>query len=208
MRALLAVVLLLFCSAAHAQQQNVWKHFLRPDLGLGIHVYSLAESDTTPQQDLNSRYNTVHLGGMVGLNLPFLPIADNFSAGLNPNVALTIALSGSGESQSMSIEAPVYATLKYGTDATWSGSKSIVGVTAGIGYQYTLFIFPATVVSYGLPSVMAEINFGKRRSDIGLIKFRYAVSLGNHIEPFTSGGTETQIVFTHHSFYLLFTPGY
>lgn len=208
---LAAAALSLLAVSLHAQDQpSVWKHLGRPDYALGLHFYSLSENENTAQQDLESRYNTVHLGAMAGLNLPFVPITDHLSAGLNPNIGVAFGLSGSMgpdgfDSRTISFEFPMYATIKYGTDATWAGSKTVIGASAGVGYHYTVFIIPSTVVTYGLPSVMAELNFGKRRSAMGLIKLRYSASLGSHSEDF---GDDGQIVFTHHSFYVMFTPGY
>jgi hypothetical protein len=206
------LVLLLFTSA-QAQEPSVWKSLSRFDFGMGIHAYSIATDDSVPAQDLNSRANLLHLGIMAGLNLPFVPIGEHMSLGFNPNIGFAVGLSGgfSNEgSQSMSLELPLYATMKFGTDATWLGAKFPVGATVGVGYHYSAFIFATTgvIVDYGLPSVMAELNFGKRRGDIGLVKIRYSLSLGSHTEHFNTDSPDDKLVFTHHSFYVLVTPGY
>lgn len=200
---------LLSAMAAHAQKPSVWKHITRPDIGLSLHMYSIADSDTTPKNDVDRRADRVQFGSALGLNLPFVEIASNLTAGLNPNIGLGVSINDM-YSPSISIEVPVYATLKYGTDATWAGSKSYIGAAVGIGYHYNaLFFTSGTSVGFGLPSLMAELSIGKRRSTIGLLKFRYTASLGSHTEEYTSNGQVVgRMVVTQHAFHLLFTPAY
>jgi hypothetical protein len=84
-----------------------------------------------------------------------------------------------------------------------------LGASAGIGCQATLFNFGENFYSYVVPSFMAEINFGKRRSSIGLIKLRYSAQIGSHNERIAyDDGTESKLVFTNHAIHLIFTPGY
>lgn len=211
MKSLLPVILFMFMSGSlYAQSASIWKHFLRPDVGSGITFYSLADSDTAAENDLDSRRTVFHVGSSVGLNFPFVEIADDFTAGLSPNLGLTFGV-GSFFS-AVTIDAPIYATLKYKTDATWAGSKSVVGASAGIGYQHTgYFLFDSgTFIDFGLPVFMAEVNFGKKRSTLGLIKVRYTASIGSHTEifPADNGGEEGQMVFKHWGLHLLFTPAY
>lgn len=207
---LLAALFMVISGTAYSQSASIWKHFLRPDVALDVYFYSLAESDTAATNDLDSRSNLLHLGASVGLNLPFVEIADDFTAGLNPNIGITSSISAM--TPILTLEVPIYATLKYNTDATWAGSKGVVGLSAGIGYHHAAFVFveSGTVVDFGMPTFMAELNFGKRRSSMGLIKLRYTSSIGSHTElfPDDNGGQDGQIVFTRSAFHLLFTPGY
>jgi hypothetical protein len=173
-------------------------------------MYSLASHDSVAANDVDDRLNPTFLGVMGGLNLPVVTLAEHLSLGINPNLGLATPLSDlGGYSSSVTVEAPLYLTLKYGTDATWDGSRTVIGASAGVGYQFTLWAFSdLSTVTYGMPSIFGELNFGKRRSAVGLIKLRYSLSLGSHNEEFVSDGDVGQIVFTHHSFHLLFTPGY
>lgn len=200
---------LLSATAASAQKPSVWKHITRPDWGLDAHFYSIADSDTTPKNDVDRRADRMHIASSLGLNLPFIEIADHFTAGLNPNIGVGMSFFNF-DYPSFSFELPVYATLKYGTDATWAGSKSYLGAAVGIGYHYNALLFTSgTTVGFGLPSVMAELSIGKRRSALGLIKLRYTTSLGSHTEEYTSNGAVIgRMVVTQHAFHVLFTPGY
>jgi hypothetical protein len=200
---------LLSATAASAQKPSVWKHITRPDWGLDAHFYSIADSDTTPKSDVDRRADRIQIGSSLGLNLPFIEIADNFTAGLNPNIGLGASFL-SFDDPSFSFELPIYATLKYGNDATWAGSKSYIGAAIGIGYHYNALLFMSgTTTGFGLPSVMAELSIGKRRSSLGLIKLRYTTSLGSHTEEYTSNGVVVgRMVVTQHAFHLLFTPAY
>lgn len=195
--------------SASAQKPSVWKHITRPDWGLDAHFYSIADSDTTPKNDVDRRADRMQFGVSLGLNLPFIEIADNFTAGLNPNIGVGASLI-SFDYPSFSFELPVYATLKYGNDATWAGSKSYIGAAVGIGYHYNaLFFVSGVTTAFGLPSLMAELSIGKRRSSLGLIKLRYTTSLGSHTEEYTSNGQVVgRMVVTQHAFHILFTPAY
>ncbi len=211
MKSLLLAILFLFMSGSlYAQAPSLWKHFLRPDVGSGFTLYSLADSDTAAENDPDSRRIMFHVGSSVGLNFPFFEIADDFTAGLSPNIGFTVGI-GSFLT-AVTVEAPIYATLKYKTDATWAGSKSVVGASAGIGYQHTgYFLFDSgTLVDFGMPAFMAEVNFGRKRSTLGLIKIRYTATIGSHTEifPADNGGQEGQIVFRQWGLHLLFTPAY
>lgn len=210
MRILSLLLFVLASTTLRAQSVSVWKHVMRPDFSFDLYFYSLADSDTTPKNDRDARIDLLHWGSSTGMNLPFVEIADDLTAGLSPNVGLTLALSS--VVPAVTLELPVYATLKFNTDATWKGSKTPVGLSAGIGYHHTVYglVKGGTFVSFGRPVIMAELNFGKRRSEMGLIKFRYTQALGSHTEVFpgTSGGQDGQIVFTRSGFHLIFTPAY
>ena len=63
---------LLSAMAASAQKPSVWKHITRPDWGIDVHLYSIADSDTTPKNDVDRRADRVHIASSLGLNLPFI----------------------------------------------------------------------------------------------------------------------------------------
>ena len=212
MKSLLVLVLFLMTgSTAFCGGGTFWKHFERPDAGAGVLFYSLANDDSVASNNVESRLNLVHLSAIGGFNLPFIELSDDMSIGINPNIEVSTALNAGGyySSLALTIESPSYVTFKYGTDTTWAGTRSIFGATVGLGYRYTIFGLESGFYTFGMPSVMAEINLGKRRSAIGLVKLRYSASLGSHTESLAfDDGTESKIVFTHHAFHLIFTPNY
>lgn len=203
-----AALLLVLATPVFAQKASTWKHLQRPDAGASLRFLSLTESDTTASNDLDSRIDLVSLAAIGGFNLPFVELNEDMSIGFNPNIVMATALS---RYPALTIEIPAYATFKYGTDATWAGSKSWIGATVGIGYDYNIFIpfgDELSSINYGIPSLMAEVNFGKRRGGLGLIKLRYSMGIGDHKETWTSGGSEFDLFLTQYSFDLIITSGY
>ncbi len=194
---------LFLCSGVQAGAQDFWKHFLRPDVGAALYFYNLSDTGGVDE------YNLVHLGALFGLNLPIVPIADNLAFGLNPSLGFSAQLTGYGESGVFALEVPVYATLKYNTDATWKGSKSPVGFSAGIGAQSSNLIFlnSGITASYLVPSYQLEVNMGSRRGDGGLYKLRWTSYIGSHEEPLEEFDDEP-IVFKQFALHLLWVPGY
>ncbi|MCB0712990.1 MAG: hypothetical protein KDD67_11730 [Ignavibacteriae bacterium] len=189
--------------ATQAEAQEFWNHFLRPDIGGALYFYNLSDSSNTEE------YNFVHLGFLVGLNLPIVPLAENLSVGLNPSLGLSAQLTGYDASGVLSLEVPVYATLKYNTDASWKGSKAPVGFSAGLGVQSSnlLFTYSGITASYLVPSYLLEINFGSRRGNKGLYKLRWTSYIGSYDEPLEEFGDET-ITFKQFALNLLWVPGY
>ena len=113
--------------------------------------------------------------------------------------------------RALTVEVPAYVTFKWGTDATWAGSRSWVGLTVGAGYDYNIFVpidWGFGAITYGVPSIMGEVNFGKRRGGVGLFKIRYSMGVGTHKETWTSGGSDFDLHMTQHAFDLIVTTGY
>ena len=195
--------LLLAIASTEARGQEFWNHFLRPDLGANLTFYRI----TDPQETFE--YNIVNMGGLIGLNLPVVPLADNLALGINPSIGVSIELTGTGYSDVMSLEVPVYATLKYNTDATWKGSKAPVGFSAGLGAHSSnlLFVSSEVTASYLVPSYMVEVNFGSRRGNAGLYKVRWTSYIGSYAESLEEFDDE-YLVFNQMAIHLLWVPGY
>lgn len=156
---------------ATVSQPSVWKYFSRIDYGLGISSYRLS--------DASNEFTMVQGNLQMGFNLPVVYLSKEASVGLSPNVGIEAPLFGEYGSM-LSLYAPAYATIKYGTDAAWSSTKSKVGFTVGIGYRYMTGVFPESgfTLSYGLPAYMVEFNFGKRRNP--LMKVRFSSTFGEY----------------------------
>ncbi|HVK39078.1 MAG TPA: hypothetical protein VNA88_11130 [Candidatus Kapabacteria bacterium] len=204
MKALLlgAALLLTLALPATAQKASMWKHLQRPDAGASLRFMTLSSGDT-------SRFEMTGIGAIGGFNLPFLELGEDMSLGFNPNIVWGYYLST--DMLGMSFEIPAYITFKWGTDATWGGSKSWVGTTLGLGYDYNVLVLSELgIVSYGIPSLMAEVNFGKRRGGVGLIKLRYSMGLGGYTHEVLDDSSSDiyNLDFTQYGFDLIITSGY
>jgi hypothetical protein len=204
MKALLlgAALLLTLALPATAQKASMWKHLQRPDAGASLRFMTLSSGDT-------SSVELTGIGAIGGFNLPFLEVAEDMSIGFNPNIYSGAYLST--DMPGISIEIPAYITFKWGTDATWGGSKSWVGTTFGLGYDYNVLILSQyNVITYGIPTLMAEVNFGKRRGGVGLIKLRYSMGLGGYTHEVTDDfdGDRYSLDITQYGFDLIITSGY
>ncbi len=207
-RGLLVLVLLLaVVSTTQAQRSGFWKYFERPDYGMGIHLYEFKKRDSLNMDVPSSRETATGITSIIGVNFPVIALDSDMSIGFNPQFEIG-GIFGDG-AFGYTIEIPAFATWKYGTDASWRGSKFPIGVTVGLGYQYTAVL---GMGSYGFarPSMLAEINFGKRRGPIGLIKLRYTRSLASHVESidYDDGlGPERFSVWSH-AFYVEYVSNY
>lgn len=208
-----ALVFTVFTSPLFAQ--SVWKSLSKPDLGLALYLYNYEEEYKAEGIESNSSTTLSHLGVIFGFNLPFVPLGDDISLGLNPSAAIAFVNSGGGyydDSQTtmISVELPWYATFKLGTDASFKGSSFPLGLTLGIGYHFSHLqgITADFSESFGLPSVMAEINFGKRKSWPGLVKLRYTQSLGSHEIDASHGDVVDKVSITRTGLHLIIVPGY
>lgn len=189
-------------SAERSDAQELIKHLGRPDLGAGILVYSISDSVES--------FPLLHFGVSAGLNLPFYYLAENLAIGLNPNIGGSLQMTGEyTSSNTASLELPVYLTLKLNTDATWKGSKSDFGVSAGIGTHYSVLYFlnSGENFSYLRPGFMGELNFGSRRGNAGLYKLRFSSYIGSHREESEDFPGEF-LLFKQFALQLLWVPGY
>jgi hypothetical protein len=188
---------------------SLWRYFSRLDMGLGLHIHTNATAEDLPSSNVVDQVDIVALGVTFGVNLPMVYLSDQMTLGLNPNIDLARILNASG-GESISVEATGYATLKYGTDATWAGVNSGFGFAAGFGYRHSVLIYPARVFGYGLPNVLAEISIGKRRSTLGLVKLRYSMSIGSYDYEidYNDGGPVQHTFFSNHAFHILLTPNF
>lgn len=215
----LIALFILFTSHTFAQSQSIWKHFSRPDYGTLLHMYNYEETtrplgSQSTEGALKYSVEVLHVGSIIGVNLPVVSLAEHLSVGVNPNLALSLGVPLSSFSRAESIflalELPWYATIKYGTDASYKGSRFPVGVTAGIGYHYSLLKGLGTEFSpsFGRPSVMAEINFGKRNSKPGLVKLRYIHDIGTYEEDYSTSSASSVISMSRWGIHLVFVAGY
>lgn len=205
-----ALAAMLLANRAECRGQSVWKFFSRPDVGLSLNFYRF-----TNPADREEYFDLLHASGQIGFNLPVIRPAENLSFGINPALGLSGQLlgdtynpyTGQLSSSTLAVEAPVHATVKLNTDASWKGSKAGVGFTAGIGAQYNAFFFLHSGVNTGYiqPSYLLEINFGSRRGDIGLIKLRWTSYIGENEADF---GDDLRSLIRQSAVNLLWTPGY
>lgn len=153
------------------KQPSFWKYFSRIDYGAGISIYRLS--------DANDEFSMIQGNVQMGFNLPVVYLSREASVGISPNAGIEAPFYGTYGAM-LSLYVPTYATIKYGTDAAWSSTKSRVGVTAGIGYRYMTGVFPESglALSYGLPAYMLEFNVGKRRDP--LLKLRFSSTFGEY----------------------------
>jgi hypothetical protein len=211
-RILLTAFLSVTC-ASPLSAQSIWKHFSKPDFGLALYVYNYEEEHKNEYLDSHGKTSLSHLGAIVGFNLPFVPLDDDLSIGLNPSAALAVVNRSSDyyeQTTMISVELPWYATLKWGTDASFKGSSFPLGVTAGIGYHFSHLqgITGNFSESFGTPSLLAEVNFGKRKSWPGLVKLRYTHSLGTHEIDASHGDVVDKLSISRSGFHLIFVLGY
>lgn len=212
---LLPGVLLLCADHRSCTGQEFWRHFGRPDLGFSVNFYRLTNPDETEDED---EFNLIHMCPQIGLNIPIIPLAEHLRIGLNPGVGLSAQpfgdtydpFTGDLTSSTLAIEVPLYATLKFNTDATWKGSKSTFGCAAGIGAHYNAFFFLRSGVNAGYfqPSYMLEANFGSRRGKGGLFKLRWTSYIGTHMEEIEEFDDDLRIGFHQFAIGLHWVPGY
>lgn len=113
-----------------------------------------------------------------GWNFPVISVGDNASIGINPNIGLGVGLTwGIG----LFLEAPVYLTFKYGTDAVWSSSNSYdknfgfafgIGMLGVAGYTEAPISTTGVGMSYVRPIIMSEISFASRSATVHKIRFQ------------------------------------
>jgi hypothetical protein len=129
--------------------------------------------------------NSFGINLFTGWNFPVISIGDNASIGINPNIGLGVGLSnGIG----LFLEAPIYLTFKYGTDAVWSSSNSYdkkFGFALGFGMQGVAGYTEAPIsttgigVSYIRPVIMSEISFASRSATVHKIRFQMTLGFTN-----------------------------
>ena len=191
----LLISILLFVVSFNLYSQSLSELWKQKDFGIGINLYkfegyTLSDTSTYTTSNPNNAPDTNELGATAsygitvfnGWNFPIINLAEDLSIGINPNIAFTAGLSGG---LGMFIEVPVFATLKYGTDAVWNKSTTFdkkFGSAIGIGYQVTLGYTEAPInttgigLAYALPTVMAEISFVVNEKN--LYKIRFQTNLG------------------------------
>ncbi|HCN05436.1 MAG TPA: hypothetical protein DIS79_07430 [Bacteroidetes bacterium] len=176
--------------------------FSRWDIALGVSVLNFRE-------DLGDggihQFSSASYAFGAGINLPVLYSDSSlFTVGLNPSVSVTDLSRGSFPT--FVVSAPLLLTLKVNNDAhIRPPSGWHIGGTLGGGVMYNA-ILPtngAETLSDVIPTVMAEINIGKRKSGFpGLLKLRYTQPLGTQ-EHFN--GTLT---YTMTNVSLIYTTGF
>lgn len=188
---------------------SLWRYFGRYDVGMGLHFHTLAIREDVPASNVNERADFIGLSATIGVNLPIVHLSDQMTLCLSP-IAEASKIMNSEYENAATLEFTGYAALKYGTDATWAGVNSGIGITAAFGYRHTILFVPARPYSFGLPNVMAEVSLGKRRSTLGLVKLRYSMSLGSYDYEidYNDGGPTEHAFFSNYAFHLLLTPNF
>lgn len=148
--------------------------FKRWDLGLDLFMIDLKEKTSSSNMKLLS----AGYGVTAGINFPVV-FSDSsaWSIGINPSV---YAAQIQGLSNSLNLAVPVLATFKYNNDAMIDGPRGWhIGATFGAGFTWNK-VMPLDNLDMGLtdviPTLMAEVNFGTRKSS--LIKIRILKPLG------------------------------
>ncbi len=182
-----AALLILCCLPAVSSAQSFWRGFERPNIGGGILFYDYRENGRfvyDPGSEASYRNTFAHYSFQAGFNLPAVALNEDIAVCLNPALGLSAATKSDfygSSSNFITIEAPIYATVQIGTDASFKGSKFPLGAALGLGYHYSYVIGTPSDLSEGVgnPSIMAEISIGKRKS-WGLIKIRYTQDITSH----------------------------
>ncbi len=165
---------------ANAQAQSIWRYLGRVDILASIYRYTITGTDVVANAPFSGTFTSI--GSGVGFNVPFYHIERELTLGINPNIEVVGVPGTAAEVEgriplTLSLEAPIYTTIKYGTDATWN-AQSKIGFAAGIGVHYTALttLDPADIsTSFIAPAIMAEVSF---RLGSGLMKLRYSTILG------------------------------
>lgn len=151
--------------------------FKRWDLGLDLFVVDLKEETSSRNMKLFS----AGYGVTAGINFP-LVFSDSsaWSIGINSSV---YAAQIQGLSNSLNLAVPILATFKYNNDAMIDGPRGWhIGGTLGAGFTWNK-VMPLDNLDMGLtdviPTLMAEVNFGTRKSS--LIKIRILKPLGEMV---------------------------
>lgn len=197
-KAVIALILFILTATAYSQSFN--DYWWRRDWGFGVTWHTFDGyylSDTTlfasPVDTSEVRPKSFGMTVFTGWNFPVIELADHLTAGINPNIAITLGLS---EGPGIWVEAPIFVTLKYGTDATWDSGDQYekkFGAAIGIGYHGLIGYTEAPVdhtgigFVYALPTAMAEINLVlsekvlfKLRSQANIIRTKH-IDYTNHL---------------------------
>jgi len=195
-RALLVLFVGLTISVKGSDYGDVFKRW---DLGLDIHALSLQYNQG------NSKVMSIGYGLTVGLNLPIIyGDSSMFTVGVNPSILIG---SVSGYDNLLSVAVPLLATLKFNNDALIRPTSGWhVGGALGAGFTYNMLLpiaSTATTLTDWIPTIMAEVNIGKRKSGFpGLIKIRFTKPLGEIVHE----AEDVRYTTTHIS--VMFTTGF
>ena len=183
------------------------------DLGYGIVLYSFdgySVRDSTFTMGTSNISDTVALSSsasygisvFTGWNFPIVELGETTSLGINPNLAFTAGLSGG---LGMFLEAPVFLTLKYGTDAVWSQSNTFdkkFGLALGIGFHGVLGYSEAPIATTGIgmaylrPAVMSEFSFVTNENRVNKIRFNIDIGTSRSIDYKESVGYPAMVSYT------------
>jgi len=195
-RALVVLFVGLTISAKGSDYGDVFKRW---DIGLDLHALSLQDMEG------NSKVTSIGYGFTAGLNLPVLyGDSSAFTLGVNPSIMFG---SVAGYDNLLSVAVPLLATLKFNNDAMIRPTSGWhVGGTIGGGFTYNMLLpisSTAVTLTDWIPTLMAEVNFGKRKSGFpGLIKIRFTKPLGEIVH-------ETENVrYTTTHISIMFTTGF
>jgi hypothetical protein len=218
-RLLPILALLIVCAASPLSGQSFGDYLGRFEFGFGGEGLDLNRRvDSTRTVDEEYTY----YGGSIGWNLPVIQFARDLAIGFYPTIRVhglhqvegrdtrygpqstsssttyigyydpRLGDPNSHTEQELLITAPLLATLRYGTDATFR-SRNRFGCGIGLGCQ---MVRQTTIDrTYWHPSVMGELSFRLPR---GVVKLQFVRDFG-----YTAVDEAIQI--KHWGFYVIFT---
>lgn len=209
----LSVLLGLSAVAGSARGQSLWRYLGRPDVMIGIVRYEVSGTPTGSPDSFDT--SLLEIGVGIGATLPIVKLGRDMSIAVIPGIAVAgVPATASTDNTdrfplTMSFEAPLFAALKYGTDAVWY-SDTQAGVGIGIGGWYGAFttLDPVDITaSYLLPAIMVEASVVISRR---LFKIRYCRLFGESLHDIHDPSSDPvgRAAVTQQSIQLLFNPGY
>jgi hypothetical protein len=188
---LLALSLLAIVPAA---AQDLGDYLTRFELGLGRGSFHL-QWPAGPLDDPDSVETSAEYEGWAvsaGWNIPLVPITPDLGVSLvaSGRVILSTATTTVGgpaypdpvnpttrSGYAPHINLPVYAMLRYGTDATW-GWRRTFGAGVGTGAH---FVYHSPNKEYVAPIVVGEVSVLLRRGLPGVFRLQYQAELGRSL---------------------------
>ena len=206
---ILAVVALTAWPTTELRAQSLYDYIRRYEISLGgiysqSDIYDTYDGERVPTQRLHTTVAGGSLGA--GLHVPIVELSDALAIGVNADLLLHMgsapydpAFPGTIEHLDQSsgwlrLAIPLFATLKYGTDATMR-PETEMGVGIGIGYR-PIVNFGA---DYSSGSVVAMGEFSFLIADV-LVKLRGTA-------PLTAEHPAEGVDIRTYDFSILFLPG-
>lgn len=180
---LIAILFLVACGSS-LQAQTFWDYVGQYDTGYGLKYFTLrgyAQIDSAGEQRIPLSEDLIGISYTYGFYYPFMSLGKDLSWGIQPNFGVTTAwssLSSEGGDFIATLNVPVFAMIKYGTDAEFYGKKPF-GVGVGVGYNLQGLLslsggLDLTGIYHG-PEFLVEASVVAGK--LGLVKLRFMTSL-------------------------------